>query len=143
MPGEEAEGHDADAAEEHPGVPLEALVEKFCFCRFEPSGWTKNPEIRQATSIVDYIFRWMALKFLPSNDAQAYKVTEFPGRTDATEDSDGTPGGNGHMDRVKQQEKLTFVAQADAPVCSDCGHLMVRNGNCYKCWNCGSTSGCS
>jgi ribonucleoside-diphosphate reductase alpha chain len=124
------------------GVPLKVLVNKFSHVRFEPSGITNSSEIRFAKSIVDYIFRWLALKFLPADEGQAYKVTEFPNQLVAPEDNGG-PGEDGEFDAVEQRERLTFVAQADAPVCSDCGSLMVRNGNCYKCWNCGSTSGCS
>ena len=58
------------------GVPLEALVRKFSHCRFEPSGWTKNPDIRQATSIVDYIFRWLGARFLADADGEQDSHTE-------------------------------------------------------------------
>jgi ribonucleoside-diphosphate reductase alpha chain len=84
----------------------------------------------------------MALKFLPSEQAEQFKVTEAP----------PAPGGGGNgpaaaaasaVNPMEQHEKLTFVAQADAPVCQECGSLMVRNGNCYKCMTCGTTSGCS
>jgi ribonucleoside-diphosphate reductase alpha chain len=120
------------------GVPLRVLVNKFSHVRFEPSGITNNPEIRFAKSIVDYIFRWLALKFLPKEEAEAYRVVEPPptAETLAGELPKGAPS-------MEQREKLTFVAQADAPACQECGSLMVRNGNCYKCFNCGSTSGCS
>ena len=138
------------------GVPLSILVNKFIHMRFEPSGVTNNKEIRFAKSIVDYIFRWMALKFLPTEQAQEFKVAEGSAAKTAaapvtapktaskaapkipTENGHGNP--NNPMDR---QEQSTFLAQADAPACSDCGSLMVRNGSCYKCGNCGSTSGCS
>ncbi|MDP3703804.1 MAG: vitamin B12-dependent ribonucleotide reductase [Candidatus Omnitrophota bacterium] len=119
------------------GVPLKVLVNKFNHVRFEPSGVTNNKDIRFAKSVIDYIFRWMALKFLPPEQAQEFKVTELPGTKTAT-----APAAS-HPNPMEQQEKVTFVAQADAPACSDCGSLMVRNGNCYKCLNCGSTSGCS
>jgi ribonucleoside-diphosphate reductase alpha chain len=125
------------------GVPLKVLINKFSHVRFEPSGITNNSEIRFAKSLVDYIFRWLALKFLPTQEAQAYKVTEFPSQQATLEDNGRPDGDGGHVSLMEQREKLTFVAQADAPACSDCGSLMVRNGNCYKCWNCGSTSGCS
>jgi len=130
------------------GVPLKVLVNKFSHVRFEPSGVTNNKDIRFAKSVIDYIFRWMALKFLPAEQAQEFKVTEVPGAKPAAASSSAPaspkiPVGNGHNNPFEQQEHVTFVAQADAPACSDCGSLMVRNGNCYKCGNCGSTSGCS
>jgi len=122
------------------GVPLKVLVDKFSHVRFEPSGVTPNPEIRFAKSVVDYIFRWMALKFLPKEEAQEFVVTEVP-KTSGSAAPAAAP--KRPSNPWEQQEKQTFVAQADAPVCVDCGSLMVRNGNCYKCLNCGSTSGCS
>ncbi|MBI4353942.1 MAG: vitamin B12-dependent ribonucleotide reductase, partial [Candidatus Omnitrophica bacterium] len=118
------------------GVPLRVLVTKFSHVRFEPSGVTNNKDIRFAKSVVDYIFRWMALKFLPKDEAQEFKVIETPGAKPSAKKVET-------VNTMEQQEKQTFVAQADAPACSDCGSLMVRNGNCYKCLNCGSTSGCS
>jgi ribonucleoside-diphosphate reductase alpha chain len=132
------------------GVPLRVLVNKFSHARFEPSGITNNKNVRFAKSVMDYIFRWMALKFLPPEQAESFKVTELPGaksRTAAGTAADLAPTDveapieNGNP--MEQQEHITFVAQADAPPCADCGSLMVRNGNCYKCVNCGSTSGCS
>jgi ribonucleoside-diphosphate reductase alpha chain len=128
------------------GVPLRVLVNKFSHVRFEPSGVTNNKDIRFAKSVIDYIFRWMALKFLPAEQAQEFKVTEVPGVKRAAGPAptvkvsvDAAQTGN----PMEQQEQVTFVAQADAPACTDCGSLMVRNGSCYKCVNCGSTSGCS
>ena len=120
------------------GVPLKVLVDKFNHVRFEPSGVTNNPNVRFAKSVVDYIFRWMALKFLPKEEAQEFAVTEIPKSAKA-----GQPSGAPSSNPLEQHEKRTFVTQADSPACSDCGSLMVRNGNCYKCLNCGSTSGCS
>jgi len=131
------------------GVPLKVLVNKFSHVRFEPSGVTNTKDIRFAKSIVDYIFRWMALKFLPAEEAQHFKVTETPGSKPAPAPTKAQPtGGNGSSTAVavnpfEQQEHITFVAQADAPVCPECGSLMVRNAACYKCLNCGCTSGCS
>ena len=122
------------------GVPLKVLVGKFSHVRFEPSGVTNNPEIRFAKSVVDYIFRWMALKFLPTEDAKEFAVTQAPKGAEEKPKAAATTNGKNPLERHEQQ---TFVAQADAPACSDCGSLMVRNGNCYKCLNCGSTSGCS
>jgi ribonucleoside-diphosphate reductase alpha chain len=131
------------------GVPLPVLVKKFIHVRFEPSGVTNNRDIRFAKSIIDYIFRWMALKFLPAEQAQEFKVTELPGAKPtngaaASAVAEPKPAtAPSTSSAFEQQEKITFAAQADAPACSDCGSLMVRNGNCYKCVNCGSTSGCS
>ncbi len=134
------------------GVPMKVLVNKFNHVRFEPSGVTNNKDVRFAKSVVDYIFRWMALKFLPAEEAQQFKVTETPGSKPANGSAAHhasapkeakIPTDHGHTNPMEQQEKITFVAQADSPACSDCGSLMVRNGNCYKCVNCGSTSGCS
>jgi ribonucleoside-diphosphate reductase alpha chain len=135
------------------GVPLQALVDKFSHVRFEPSGMTKNPDVRFAKSIVDYIFRWMASKFL-SAEAQ-YNA----GVNNREEVADG-PNGSGHpeirqaaipsppaqLTRVAHQKKSSFAAmqnQEDAPPCSTCGSIMVRSGACYKCTNCGTTSGCA
>ena len=110
------------------GVPLKFLVDKFGHVRFEPSGWTGNPQIPYAKSIPDYIFRWLGSKFL-GNEYAANEAGESP-LLRATEPS--------------AQEKLPFpVAVADAPMCSECGGMMTRNGSCYKCENCGGTSGCS
>jgi len=142
------------------GVPLKVLVNKFSHVRFEPSGVTNNRDVRFAKSIIDYIFRWMALKYLPAEEAQHFKVTEPPGAKPTNGSAEKTESpkpaiqvfqatAGGTVSNVEisnpfeQQERITFVAQADSPACSDCGSLMVRNGNCYKCVNCGSTSGCS
>jgi ribonucleoside-diphosphate reductase alpha chain len=96
--------------------------------RFEPSGWTGNPQIPYAKSIPDYIFRWLGTKFLGAEYA-GNEAGESPALR-PTESS--------------AQEKLPFpVAVADAPMCSECGGMMTRNGSCYKCENCGGTSGCS
>jgi ribonucleoside-diphosphate reductase alpha chain len=198
------------------GVPLHDLVHKFAHVRFEPSGFTANPEIPIAKSIVDYIFRWMGSRFLPPEDratlglvdrsaaaessvqplnlglggtggagiagtsgsssspaagpasppsgvtAVAAPEAEAPSTTPASEGprSEATPtSGNGHAPSNGTngngkpratlgslgigRGQVTFAAQADAPSCAECGSIMVRNGSCYKCLNCGSTSGCS
>jgi ribonucleoside-diphosphate reductase alpha chain len=118
------------------GVPLEALVEKFSHVRFEPSGFTKNPEIPYAKSITDYIFRWLASKFLSAEHQEAMGVVSVEssakGDTAPTTQPKSHPGGS-----------ITFKSQADAPSCHYCGSIMTRNGSCYRCANCGSTSGCS
>ena len=135
------------------GVPLSVLCDKFSHTRFEPSGWTHHPEIRYAKSVMDYIFRWLAWKFLPpdaqpSEDAsvqslngkEAERATEL-----ASQFTHATAGGpQVAFDFVPTQAGLAGVAHSDdAPSCSDCGAIMFRSGSCYKCLNCGSTSGCS
>ena len=111
------------------GVPLKFLVDKFGHVRFEPSGWTGNPQIPYAKSIPDYIFRWLGAKFL--------------GAEYAVERSRRRRRPCGRPSRVPQ-ESLPFPAvAADAPLCAECGGMMTRNGSCYKCENCGGTSGCS
>ena len=128
------------------GVPLQTLVDKFSHTRFEPSGFTKHPEIPIAKSITDYIFRWLASKFLSREDKIAAGVVL---REDLAELPASLPLlGGGRLESVAQavnveMQKPTFLYQQDAPSCHDCGSIMVRNGSCYKCLNCGSTSGCS
>ncbi|HEY6299218.1 MAG TPA: vitamin B12-dependent ribonucleotide reductase [Candidatus Binatus sp.] len=127
------------------GVPLQFLVDKFSHMRFEPSGFSKNPQIPYAKSIVDYLFRWMASKFLDEEAKREVGIIETEKSLTAKSDvahvtmapvaslRDGKDGG------IRQ----AFINQADAPPCPDCGSIMVRNGACYKCMNCGTTSGCS
>jgi ribonucleoside-diphosphate reductase alpha chain len=116
------------------GVELRFLVDKFTHVRFEPSGFTGNQEIPLAQSIVDYVFRWMALQFLPKEEQPATAAV-----VNGTEIEPDRKRGGG----LEEREHEVFVRQADAPPCSDCGQLMVRNGACYVCVNCGATSGCS
>ena len=117
------------------GVPLTVLINKFIHSRFEPAGFTNNPKIRIAKSITDYIFRWLALKFLPADESQE-------AMTETDEFAPENSIKQGQADHAAQ-EKLVYQTQADAPPCFECGAIMVRNGSCYKCLNCGSTSGCS
>ena len=127
------------------GVPLQVLVDKFSHTRFEPSGWTTNKEIPMAKSIMDYIFRWMAIKFLPKEVTARY-VTPTTVTEQTPEEDELTPL-LGFEDAgaalTRQFEGLSFDNQSDAPPCPTCGEIMVRNGSCYKCLNCGGTSGCS
>jgi ribonucleoside-diphosphate reductase alpha chain len=110
------------------GVPLKFLVDKFAHVRFEPSGWTGNQTIPYAKSIMDYIFRWLGAKFLGTE----YAVTEA-GETTTLRPTE-----------PDLQQDLPFSpVTADAPLCAECGSIMTRNGSCYKCGNCGGTSGCS
>ena len=125
------------------GVPLKVLVNKFSHTRFEPSGWTGNPQIPFAKSILDYLFRWLSLKFLPVENAEGAEK----GPAESAEKTVGPvkagTGGNGHGPAAAPKTGAAIQAQTDAPPCHECGDMMVRNGNCYKCLNCGSTSGCS
>ncbi|PYQ46960.1 MAG: vitamin B12-dependent ribonucleotide reductase, partial [Acidobacteria bacterium] len=125
------------------GVPLETLVEKFSHVRFEPSGFTKNPEIPYAKSITDYIFRWLASKFLSSEQAQAVGVQGTEGAGASLEPRTGPVTPRPASSSGSGASAVTFRSQADAPSCHYCGNIMTRNGSCYRCANCGSTSGCS
>jgi ribonucleoside-diphosphate reductase alpha chain len=127
------------------GVPLQTLVDKFSHTRFEPSGFTKNPEIPIAKSIMDYIFRWLASKFLnPEQQQAAGVIRRNGGRADGGEPAQSTTEGSGDGGvHPVAGPPVTFLYQQDAPSCHECGSIMVRNGSCYKCLNCGSTSGCS
>jgi ribonucleoside-diphosphate reductase alpha chain len=192
------------------GVPLRDLVNKFAHVRFEPSGFTGNPEIPIAKSIVDYIFRWLGSRFLPPDDRAMLGLVDRsavvaaappssglaaatapapeeglsaideathrlepageqppaggePPRATATATAEAAraaateghaPAGNGRTGNGHLASgpglalslggtKVSFQAQADAPSCPECGSIMVRNGSCYKCLNCGATSGCS
>jgi ribonucleoside-diphosphate reductase alpha chain len=122
------------------GVPLKALVGKFSHTRFEPSGFTNNQEIPIAKSVTDYVFRYLGNRYLADEalvadeqETQAEEAGLAPARAavagGAVSRSDGL--------------RLAIQNQADAPSCMDCGTIMIRNGACYKCPNCGSTSGCS
>jgi ribonucleoside-diphosphate reductase alpha chain len=122
------------------GVPLQDLVDKFSHVRFEPSGMTRNPEVRFAKSIVDYIFRWMATKFL-SPEAQ-YAAGVNTTERDAAQEQLPLPGTNASPS-TSRASFAAFQNQEDAPPCSTCGSIMVRSGSCYKCTNCGTTSGCA
>jgi ribonucleoside-diphosphate reductase alpha chain len=124
------------------GVPLRALIDKFVNSRFEPSGYTGNPEIRYAKSIVDYIGRWVGSKFVSR---------DYTDRDISDADSDETPAkppapemqARGYASADSTSAPRPRTAIDDAPSCSECGMLMTPNGSCYKCANCGSTSGCS
>jgi ribonucleoside-diphosphate reductase alpha chain len=128
------------------GVPLQVLVDKFSHARFEPSGMTKNPEIRFAKSIVDYVFRWMAAKFLSPeakfraglNVPDPSELPAEPAVAQGALPLAATPGA-----RSAPASFAAIQNQEDAPPCSTCGSIMVRSGACYKCSNCGTTSGCA
>ncbi len=121
------------------GVPLQALVAKFSHMRYEPSGFTKNPEIPIAKSITDYIFRWLASRFLSLEEKLAVGVVVR--ESDIAQMNALAPTLVSRTDTTGV--KFTVDFGSDAPSCHECGAIMVRNGSCYKCHNCGSTSGCS
>jgi ribonucleoside-diphosphate reductase alpha chain len=125
------------------GVPLEALVDKFSHMRFEPSGYTKNKEIPIAKSLVDYIFRWLGSKFLSAEQKENIGIVS----RDNTSDTAPMPVTREILKAVPSGSRMSsghaFEVQTDAPACHECGSIMVRNGACYKCLNCGATSGCS
>ncbi len=154
------------------GVPLPALVRKFAHQRFEPSGFTKNPDIRNAASITDYVFRWMANQFVPgyreANTANrnqpelaipglAEEIKKKINRpvpelqissdTDLLEVEEVSPvqikSAPPAAPAVKSLSDSVAHFQQDAPTCPSCGHVAVRNGACYKCLNCGESLGCS
>ena len=124
------------------GVPLKFLVNKFSHVRFEPAGWTNNPQIPYAKSVIDYIFRWLAAKFLAPEEQAAVGVQPLPseeGRTPTQPTPQQPPLPGFELSEGAQ----LFVNQADAPPCPTCGMMMVRSGSCYKCDNCGTVQGCS
>ncbi len=140
------------------GVPLKLLCEKFAHTRFEPSGWSGTPEIGFAKSIMDYIFRWLQLRFLtgqqqllfdtlrprisgtvpPTNESMTDAGTSSSSFTPTTNDQRPTTGSVHATDAL-----AGLIDLGDAPTCSFCGSIMTRNGSCYRCSSCGSTSGCS
>ncbi len=126
------------------GVPLKVLVDKFSHARYEPSGFTNNPDIPIAKSVSDYIFRWLGKKFLiedrgeaPMSDVKlSAETAKKPG---AILNAAATKAAS----VLEKNEKFVFETQSDAPPCHECGSIMIRSGSCYKCLECGSTSGCS
>jgi len=126
------------------GVPLEDLVNKFSHVRFEPSGFTNNPNVPIAKSLTDYIFRYLGTSFLDEHSQEIAGLRPtLKNPILAIEESMVENHNPETQDRGTSFPKFAFNAQSDAPACQDCGSIMVRNGTCYKCLNCGSTSGCS
>ena len=184
------------------GVPLKVLCEKFAHTRFEPSGWTGNGQIGYAKSLMDYIFRWLSLRFLSGTQLtlfaglapQSPQLAAPPSLLPETEPDEDTGDSQAHLAKLAEEvakrlnhlsgrpggpsagggiapETQPWQVQAaasaqlpelkdrgiyhaaeamremyemgDAPSCSTCGAIMVRNGSCYRCMSCGSTSGCS
>src|ERR1035438_382319 len=114
------------------GVPLRVLCNKLCHMRFEPSGWSGNPKIGYAKSLMDYIARWLELRFLTGDQGELFKALPMP--VQPARDANAA-------DPVEALGEL--IQMGDAPACNICGSLMVRSGTCYRCGTCGSTSGCS
>jgi len=147
------------------GVPLKLLCEKFKHTRFEPSGWTGNENIGYATSIMDYIFRWLEQKFITGQQQLLFPgmrpqlpATDAPGTEDAGEQHETRnvkpETGSAQSTIGNRQSSMPLSGHAsdalkelvdlgDAPSCSYCGAIMTRNGSCFRCASCGSTSGCS
>ena len=147
------------------GVPLPHLVEKFAHMRFEPSGWTGNPELGFAKSIVDYVFRWLGHRFLSTDDKMMLGLVRTSELADATPQLEllskvvaaADPVSSGSPITPSALLETTWTAPTqpsgpgarrmnstpDAPPCPRCGWLTVRNGTCHKCENCGETTGCS
>jgi ribonucleoside-diphosphate reductase alpha chain len=111
------------------GVPLQVLCDKFSHTRFEPSGWSGNPKIGYAKSLMDYLFRWLDLRFMKGEQGILFEK----------QNDTALPPETGGVAKALGQ----VVGLGDAPPCQICGSLMVRNGSCYRCLECGSTSGCS
>jgi len=121
------------------GVPLKVLAEKFSHTRYEPSGFTNNPDLPIAKSITDYIFRYLASKFMKEeSEENMEQAVESASMKPLLPTPPASP-----MEPVSQAMRSAFLNQADAPPCPVCGTITVRNGACYKCHNCGATTGCS
>ena len=118
------------------GVPLKVLCDKLSHTRFEPSGWTGNEELGYAKSIMDYLFRWMELRFLSGKQLPRFTKQIALVERQGSAEANHAPAG------VSQYLHDSYEV-GDAPLCVTCGSLMVRNCSCHKCANCGGTSGCS
>ena len=152
------------------GVPLSTLVDKFIHSRFEPSGFTGNKEIPMAKSVMDYIFRYLALRFLQKEDRHnvgliadqddAYasppklSALAHDSKSGTLSNKNGNGNGNGHHSAnahlaetntasISDHEREIYRAQSDAPPCPECGAITIRSGACYKCLSCGTSLGCS
>jgi ribonucleoside-diphosphate reductase alpha chain len=139
------------------GVPLKLFCEKFAHTRFEPSGWSGNPDIGYAKSIMDYIFRWLQLRFLTGQQQMLFdnlrlRPAGMSSQPEAVGDVNGTPEVSAPKSEVRGPRSgpvhaadalSSLIDLGDAPSCSFCGSIMTRNGSCYRCASCGSTSGCS
>ena len=127
------------------GVPLEKFVEKFIYTRFEPSGFTDHPSVRHATSVLDFIFRVLAIDYLGRSDlaqlpAAAADDTAYDVAKDILERNEVDKI---HTKGQTEVDEFFESLDGDAPPCDICGHITVRNGACYRCQNCGNSMGCS
>jgi len=142
------------------GVPLKLLVDKFTRTKFDPSGFTGNPEIPRASSIMDYIFRWLGAKFVKEDRAESESEFDASGDLRRVQQVVATatatpipvlsvpaPASTSSkvevIDATNLNGNFNFIARTDAPTCPECGSIMIPNGSCHKCVNCGTTSGCS
>jgi ribonucleoside-diphosphate reductase alpha chain len=123
------------------GVPVKTLVEKFTHSRFEPSGFTKNPDIPIAKSLTDYFFRWMGQEFLGDKHLPKKQQSELPD-VQAPEEKSRPAAAKPEKGAVRIDEQFEGFME-DAPICDQCGAITVRNGACYRCFNCGNSMGCS
>jgi ribonucleoside-diphosphate reductase alpha chain len=123
------------------GVPLKAIVDKSTNTRFEPSGFTENPAIRYSISVLDCIARWLGGKFISSEYLKPR--TSLSEEEVATHAVGASAVARSETAATEGRTPSSSVLPGDTPSCSTCGMLMVLNGSCYKCVNCGSTSGCS
>ncbi|HSR89377.1 MAG TPA: vitamin B12-dependent ribonucleotide reductase [Candidatus Udaeobacter sp.] len=153
------------------GVPLEEYVEKFTFTRFEPSGMTDHPNVKLCTSIIDFVFRVLGMEYLGRTDFvqvkpmgiqknKAEQVDQMAAKAsgqnvmplgDQVEKKIETQTSLPNMPKIESGKDVSADAvgkqlssmMGDAPACGTCGHITIRSGSCYKCLNCGSTTGCS
>ncbi len=144
------------------GVPLDKFVNQFTFTRFEPSGITDHPNVKNCTSILDYIFRVLGMEYLGETDYIQVKPDQSTLRVNSSnplervtspdafqtvlpvvkENGHTNGNGNGHSNAAELSEHLKDM-MGDAPPCDNCGNITVRNGSCYRCLSCGSSMGCS
>jgi ribonucleoside-diphosphate reductase alpha chain len=135
------------------GVPLKLFCEKFAHTRFEPSGWSGNADIGYAKSIMDYIFRWLQLRFLTGQQGMLFENLRLRPVGTSSQPSEDAESRIRHPEAgsrepgtgsIHASDALAGIIDlGDAPTCSFCGSIMTRNGSCYRCGSCGSTSGCS
>jgi ribonucleoside-diphosphate reductase alpha chain len=130
------------------GVPLDTYVSKFINMKFEPSGMTNDPDIRFASSLVDYVFRRLALDYLPEDKREALGIRSIEERTVAAmaeveekmHPELAPPEPSPELIPITEKQAAKIL---DAPLCYQCGSRMQPAGSCYVCGSCGSTSGCS
>ena len=125
------------------GVPLQILVDKLSRTRFDPAGFTNNPDVPRASSLMDYIFRWLQRKFLPEHvtvDGSQLALVIPPEQPTIAAPVVAQPVLKAP---AASAPKVSYAVETDAPTCHECGSMMVRSGACHRCINCGATSGCS